>query len=61
LNLRETSNPMPPRSFRRGDCPSFKDLQEMFVGKVKIAPRVREREEKERAAVPVKKGVKEWF
>jgi hypothetical protein len=44
LNARETSNPKPPQSFWRGDCSSFKDLQELCVGKVKIAPRARERE-----------------
>jgi hypothetical protein len=30
--------------FHRGDCPSFKDLQDLCVGMVKIAPRARERE-----------------
>ena len=47
-----TSNPSFPRSFRRGDRPSFKELRDLSGEKVEIAPRARVEEEKGKGAAP---------
>jgi hypothetical protein len=53
---------MLPRSFWRGDYPSFKDLQDLCVGKVKIAPSAREMKRRRKGAAPlVNEGEKERF
>jgi hypothetical protein len=52
-----TSNPKPSWSFRRGDRPSFKVLQDLSGGKIEIAPRARVRVRKRRmAAAAVKRN-----
>ena len=48
-----TSNPKPPRSFRRRGEPSFKDSQVPDGGKVRIAPRAWVKEERGKGAAPV--------
>jgi len=42
----------PPRRFRRGEQPSFKDSRALDDGKVQIAPRARVEERRRKGAAP---------
>ena len=56
-----TSNPKPPRRFRRGEQPSLKDPRVLDDGKVEIAPRARVEERRRKGAAPVVEKEREGF